>query len=177
MAQLNTSLNIILKTLFWLSLVFISITILCFIIANSCDAEFRDPVLGEHFLDFMTIAFPASILSTLAGTIKKRQRIKTNGLRTFLTLVLAVFILWGIVAARMNSFSSWVNQTILFRNKANKEISINQQVMSLGALGSDGHRIVQVKPILKYFQSVEIVDTATLDKNKWVAVSELIISN
>ena len=71
-------------------------------------------------------------------------------------------------------FGGWTNETILYRNKHNESISINEQIWDVGAFGWDRNRtrIVKLKPVLKYLYQVTPIDTGKLDKTEWKFVNE-----
>ena len=69
-------------------------------------------------------------------------------------------------------FGAWTNETILYRNNADKNITINQQIFDVGALGYGGRRTVKLKPLFVFFQTVENIDITKIDKAKWTYVNE-----
>lgn len=74
----------------------------------------------------------------------------------------------------MQSGGGWTNESILYRNKKDSTISINEQIWDVGVLGSDRNRkrIVKLKPILRYFYQVTFIDTTRLNKTDWIFVNE-----
>ena len=72
------------------------------------------------------------------------------------------------------SWGGWTNETILYRNTKNKNITVNQQIWDVGTLGydRDSRRIVKIRQVLKYFNQVKNIDTTRLDKNEWKLVNE-----
>jgi hypothetical protein len=72
------------------------------------------------------------------------------------------------------SFGGWTNEKILYKNIKDKNISINEQIWDVGALGWDRNskRIVELKPFFNYFYQVKNIDTLMLDKKEWTFVDE-----
>ena len=79
-------------------------------------------------------------------------------------LIFCVFIFVG--------FGKWVNFKVLFRNKLNKNITINEQIYDVGAFGYGKRRIVKINATLKYILSVENIDTTKINKVEWNFVNE-----
>lgn len=74
----------------------------------------------------------------------------------------------------VQSGGGWTNESILYRNKKDPNISINEQIWDAGALGSDRNtkRIVKLKPLLRYCYQVTFIDTTQLNKTDWIFVNE-----
>ena len=116
-----------------------------------------------------------ALLLTMTGTIKKRNSKDKNWGIAGLTILVAVAIFLIMFSLLMQvAFGGWTNESILFRNKRNSGISINEQIWDVGALGYDrsSKRIVKLKPVLKYLNQVTPVDTGSLDKTEWIFVNE-----
>ena len=65
----------------------------------------------------------------------------------------------------------WENEFILYENKKDSKITINQQIMDLGEFGVGEARIVKLKPLLKYWIIVTKLDTTMIDKDEWLFVN------
>ena len=167
-----TVLNIILRTIFLLTIAVIVVTIFTLTVGQWLPIEFRDNKMQRTFYDFVYTTFPLSILLTLSGTIKKKNKRSRNwtiGSVTVLSTVLCYVILVGVMFSI--GFGAWTNETILFVKKDNTNISINQQIFDIGALGTGAERTVQLSPFLTYFQKVKIIDTNKIDKAQWTFVN------
>ena len=72
------------------------------------------------------------------------------------------------------AFGGWTNERILYRNIKNKNVSINEQIWDVGALGYDrnSRRIVELRPMFNYFYKVRNIDTTELDKSEWTFLDE-----
>ena len=168
-----TKLNFIYKTIFWLTIIFIVSTILVLTIGQSLPIEFKDNNIKNNFYNFIFTALPLSLLLTLFGTIKKKNPIGKNwiiGILTILSAGVTFFILVGIMFSV--GFGGWTNEKILYRHKTNKNITINQQIFDVGALGYGGHRTAQLTPFLKYLQTIKQIDTNKIDKTYWISANE-----
>ena len=69
-------------------------------------------------------------------------------------------------------FGAWVNETILYCNKSNNQITINEQIFDAGALGYGSRRIVQTRPFFYYFQTIKQIDTTKLNKDEWKLINK-----
>jgi len=168
-----TILNIIKRTIFWLTIVFIVSSVFALTIGQSLTIEFKDHKIQSDYYYFVFTALPFAFLLTLIGTIKRKNtkaRNWTIGTLTVLSAGLCFFILISVMFSI--GFGVWTNEAILYRKKNNNNITINQQIFDVGALGYGGHRIAQLTPFLKYFQTVKQVDTAKIDKTQWTFVNE-----
>ena len=168
-----TQLNFPYRTIFWLTIIFIVSTIFILTIGQSLPIEFRDNKVKNDYYNFIFTFLPFSLLLTLFGTIKKKNPIGKNwviGILTVMSVALTFFILVGIMFSV--GFGGWTNEMILYRNKTNKNISINQQIFDVGALGYGGHRTAELTPFLKYFQIIKQIDTNKIDKTIWIFVNE-----
>jgi hypothetical protein len=170
---MTKQLNIIRRTFFWLTIIFIVSTILALTVGQSLPVEFKDNKVKSDFYYFVFTALPFAFLLTLFGTIKKKYAISKNwtiGILTVLTSGLCFFIVVNIMFSV--GFGAWTNEAILFRNKDDKHETINQQIFDVGAFGYGGHRTAKLKPFLNYFQTVSLIDTTKIDKTKWMYVNE-----
>ena len=124
-----------------------------------------------YYLVFTVLPF--SFLLTLIGTIKRKNTKSKNwtiGIVTALSAGLCFVVLFNVMFSV--GFGAWTNLTILYRNEKDKDISINHQIFDVGALGYRGHRIAKVTPFLKYFQTIQQVDTTQIDTSQWIFVNE-----
>ena len=161
------------KAIFWLTIIFIVSSILALTAGQSLPIEFIDDKTQSDFYLFIFAALPLSFILTLFGTIRKKNKKNKNwtiGILTFLAAGLCFFFLLSVMFSV--GFGAWTNETILYRNKNDKNITVNQQRFDIGALGYGSRRIVKLAPFLKWFQTVEQIDTAKIDKTQWTLVNE-----
>jgi hypothetical protein len=64
----------------------------------------------------------------------------------------------------------WVDFSILYENKNDKNQTINEQLLDVGALGYGGKRFVNVNPVLGLFQKVTEIDTNQINRDEWIYV-------
>lgn len=169
---MNT-LNIIRRTIFWLTIAFIVSTIFALTVGQYLPIEFKNNKTQSDYYFFAFSALPFSILLTLIGTIRRKYSKAKNwtiGVLTVLSAGLCFFILVNVMFSI--GFGAWTNETILYRHKKDKSITINQQIFDVGVFGYGGHRTVQLTPFLKYFQTIKKVDTTNIDKSLWIFVNE-----
>ena len=152
-----------------------TIRICVLILFSIFSLEFKKSSDGSTLYLYLTFLIPMALLLTMTGTIKKRNSKDRNWGIAGLTILIsvAVFIIMFSLLMQV-AFGGWTNQSILFRNKSNSSISINEQIWDVGALGYDRNskRIVKLKPVLKYLNQVTPIDTGSLDKTEWIFVNE-----
>ena len=138
--------------------------------------EFKGQTIGANIYVASIFIIPVMLLLTMTGTISKAYSKEKNWKIIGFTLTLALGFFFTMLAVSMHaSFGSWTNETILFRNKENKNITINEQLYNEGALGydRDSKRIVKIKPVLVHFNQVTKIDTARLNLTEWIFVNEI----
>lgn len=159
--------------IFWLSLIVIAISIFTLTVGQIIPIEFKNNANQSDFYCFIFFVFPLSIGLTLFGTIKSQNNKLKNLIIGISTVVLSIICFFALVTSMFSiGFGAWTNETILYRNKNNKELTINQQIYDLGAFGYGKRRIAELKPFFKYFEIVKIIDTTKIDQTKWVKVNE-----
>ena len=144
-----TALTIIRQTIFWLTIAFIVSTVFALTVGQSLPIEFRNNKVQSDYYYFVFTALPFSVILTLFGTIRKKYSKAKNwtiGVLTVLSAGLCFFILVSVMFSI--GFGAWTNEAILYRNKTDKNISINQQIFDVGALGYGGHRTAQLTPFV-----------------------------
>ncbi|GAA5021953.1 hypothetical protein GCM10011506_01890 [Marivirga lumbricoides] len=65
------------------------------------------------------------------------------------------------------SYGAWVNKAIIYRNKKNPEVTVNQQSWDIGVFGYAGERTVKITPFLELWNRVEDIDTTKIDRSEW----------
>jgi hypothetical protein len=161
------------QTIFWLTIIFIIIAFFSLTIGQYLSIDFKNYKTQSDFYYFVFTGLPFAFLLTLFGTLKKQNSKSKNwtiGILTVLSAGISFFIL--MFTMFMIGFGAWVNETILYRKNDDKNITINQQIYDVGALGYGLKRTVQLKPIFIFFQTVENIDTTKIEKAKWTYVNE-----
>lgn len=121
--------------------------------------------------NMVVYGIPISILITLFFTLSSKHKKSINlqfiiftPIISFCSFLVATFfaLLFG---------NDWVNLSILYEHKSNREETINEQLWDVGALGYGGNRFVQVKPMFGIFEKVNEIDTSQINKDEWVWVN------
>jgi len=165
--------DIILKTIFWLTIIFIIVTIYSLTFGQSSHYEFGDYKISSKFYDTIMQGLPIAILLTLTGTMKRTNEKSKNIVLIVLTVIgsaVSFFIMVSMIFSV--GFDTITNDITLYRSKTNPAITITKQTLGRGAAGADGHRIVQLEPFLKFWNKVTIIDTIALNKSEWTFVNE-----
>ncbi len=165
--------NYIFKFIFWIAIIIIAISFFALTFGQIIPVEFNDNTNQSYFYNYMFFGLPISIGLTLFGTIKSQNSNLKNLLIVTSTIVLSVICFFVLVTSMFSiGFGAWTNEAILYRNKNNKELTINQQIYDLGAFGYGKRRMAEIKPFFNYFEIVKIIDTTKIDKSKWLKVNE-----
>ena len=160
--------RIIQNTFKWLTLLFIGFTITTLILGLILPIELSDWRDVELYHTIILFGLPISIVLTLIWTIKPQQAKKRNiviGIATPLIAFTTLFLSFGLLISL--EVGTWMNEWIIYENKENPKITINQQAMDLGQLGIGGVRIVELSPFLGKWVIVSKIDTARINKNEW----------
>jgi hypothetical protein len=160
-------------TIFWLTIIFIIVALFALTIGQYLPVYFKNYKTQSNFYYLVFTGLPFAILLTLFGTLKREHSKYKNwtiGTLTVLSAGFSFFILMFIMFTI--GFGAWTNETILYRNNDDKNITINQQIFDIGALGYGGRRTVKLKPLFVIFQTVENIDITKIDKAKWTYVNE-----
>lgn len=169
---MNRTFKIILQSIFILTIAFSVLTILFVLLMALFSLEFKDSDLKFRVYYTMFLLVPVAIILTLSKTLKAANNWRKNLKTSIYTFILAGLFFYGIGPGIMfSSFGAWTNEWILYENKSDSNITINQQIYDVGALGYGSRRIVKIRPVLKYFKQEVLIDTAELDKNDWVLVN------
>ena len=172
---MTTTLKIFPRTIFYLAILFFLLLIGGIILFSIFSLEFKKSSDGSTLYLYLIFLIPMALLLTMTGTIKKRNSKNKNWGIAGLTILIAVAVFMIMFSLLMQvAFGGWTNEAILYRNNKNKNISINEQIWDVGALGYDreSKRIVELKPFLNYFYQVKQIDTGKLDKTEWKFVNE-----
>lgn len=152
----------------WLTLLFIGFVIITLFLGLILPIELSDWRDVELYHLIIIWGLPISIALTAIWTIRPEKAKKTNliiGITTLLIAILTFFVSFVVIL----SFESgtWLNEWIIYENKENPKITINQQAKDLGQLGIGGARIVELRPFLDKWVIVSQVDTARINKIEW----------
>jgi hypothetical protein len=137
--------------------------------------EFKKSSYGNDVYLYLLFLIPLALLLTMTGTISKKNSKDKNWGIAGLTIFIAIAVFVGMFSLLMQvSFGGWTNERILYRNIKDKNVSINEQIWDVGALGfdRDSKRIVELNSIFIYFYQVKNIDTIKLDKSEWIFVNE-----
>ncbi len=160
------------KTIFWTAIAFIVLTFFSLTIGQILPYEFADYKMMHNFYDTIMQGLPVAILLTLFGTIK-RENSKAKNWTFFGVTVLTSIISFVIMVSLIFKigFGAWTTVTTIYRHKTEDKV-IKEQLFDVGALGYGGQRIVEIKPILKYWVLPTTIDTLKINKNEWKFVNE-----
>ena len=157
---------------FWTAIVFIVLSAYSLTIGQVVPYEFANSKLSQNYYDIIMQGFPIAILFTLSGTIKKENTKAKNWINLSLTILTSIVSLALLVSLVFNiGFGSWITFSTIYRHKT-KDLAIKEQRYDIGALGYGRHRIVELKPILKFWVLPTEVDTLNVNKNEWKFVNE-----
>jgi hypothetical protein len=164
--------KVIRKILFWSSIGFIGLTIISLTIGQYLPFEFTDYKIQSSFYDTIIFGLPFAVLLTLFGTLKKSNTKKKNWIYGLSTITLSIICFVSQLFLIFSfGFGVWTTESIIYRHKTDNR-EIKYQLYDIGAFGYGGKRIVEIKPILKYWVLPTTIDTASIDKNEWNLVNE-----
>jgi hypothetical protein len=172
---MTTTVNIFRWTIFYLTILFFFLLIGGLISFSIFSLEFKSKTFGSEFYFYLIFLIPLAIILTLTGTLNKKNSNNRNWRIGGLTIFIAIVVFVVMFSLLMQiSFGGWKNERILYRNAKDKNVSINEQIWDVGALGYDrgSKRIVELRPILNYFYQIKNIDTTNLDKTEWNFVDE-----
>lgn len=152
----------------WLTLSFLGFIIITLIAGLILPIELSDWRDVELYHSIIIFGLPISIVLTAIWTIRPEQAKKTNiiiGIATPVIAILTLFLTFAILFSF--EIGTWMTELIIYENKKNSTITINQQAMDLGQLGIGGVRIVKLNPFLGKWVIVSKVDTASINKTEW----------
>lgn len=172
---MTTTLNIIFKAIFWLTIVFIVVTFYTLTFGQSSTYEFADWKLSQQFYDTIMQGLPIAILFTLTGTIKRTNNQSKNFTIIVVTIIGSIVSFYLMVSMLFSvNFLLITNHILLYKGRTNQTTIIMTQTIGQGALGADGHRIVKLEPFFYFWNKITIVDTTTIDKADWIFVNKKI---
>ena len=161
------------KAFRWSSIIVLILIVFPITFGQFLPFEFEDNEIKRVYY-FILITILAVLFSLLIFGKIKAENNRYNNLKIslyailtgifYLILIFCVFIFVG--------FGKWVNYTVLYRNKSNNNITINEQIYDVGAFGYGNRRTVKINDTLKYFLFVETIDTTKINKDEWNFVNE-----
>jgi hypothetical protein len=157
---------------FWTAIVFIILSAFSLTIGQIVPYEFANSKLSQNYYDIIMLGFPIAILFTLFDTIKKENTKTKNWINLSITILTSIASLALLVSLFFNiGFGSWISFSTIYKHKK-ENLTIKEQRYDNGALGYGRHRIVELKPILKFWVLPTEVDTTKINKNEWKFVNE-----
>ncbi len=160
------------RAFFWITSVFVGLTIFAFTIGQILPYEFADYKVQHKFYRTLIQGLPIAVLLTLFGTLKKENSKNQNWTFGILT-VLASILCWvgQLFMILAFGFGVWTTETIICKHKTDNR-EIKEQIYDIGAFGYGGHRTVEIKPFLTFWILATKIDTATIDKKEWDFVNK-----
>ena len=161
------------KGLYRLAIAFLTLLVVCLSVAGLFSIELVSHEATVAFAIGCMISVPVAVLLTLSGTLKKEYpKPKRQGIVLLTTMIAIVIFATLYYFIPIGLWGDWVTETIVYRNKKNPSITINDQVLDIGALGYGGNRQVEIRPVLTYFQQVTRVAENGVDTTEWKRVDE-----
>lgn len=165
--------RIIQNTAKWMTISFLVIVLFSLAIAQIIPIEFADWKIMQRFYDIIIEGLPIAVLLTLIWTLKKSNTKKRNIITGILTvLVTVIVVFFSIFLIFSYGFGAWINQDVVYKHKSNPNTTINEQIYDIGAFGYGGQRIVELKPFLKYWNKVQLIDTTKIKVENWVRIEK-----
>lgn len=161
--------RLFLKILFWSSIIFLATCVIIGILGLFFQVEFVDYNTAIFFNKIKLYGIPISILLTLTGTLRPKDKTGLIIGKIFATLgVLLIVFIIGIVS--MFDLCGWLIDDTLFTKKNDSTEKIQIRHYDCGAVDSDkpNYKIVKIEKIGKYFLYTSKVDTNKIDRNDWV---------
>ena len=155
------------KVLVRIAIVFVAIFILHPILFKISSLEFANDSVESQFELFRLFALPFSILLTLLGPLPGSNQ-KPGFSRVVWTPILAIFSFLYLFGS--SSMCGKSDKRVLFTKANSPEVKIILRQWGCGAHDSSysEQRISMVYPINNFLTYAPGIDTATLDRAKWV---------
>lgn len=172
MIKMIKMIKIILKFIFYSSILLSIVLFWTITFGQSINIEFKDPEFASNYYHYIFSYSPIILFFTLVGTIKKKHTLKRK-ISTILITSLLVLTTYIYLFQNMFSigFGAWKNIEILYRNKNNKSEEIILQQYDAGALGYGSNRIVEINDFMFFFKKINDIDTLKVDKNNWQRIN------
>ena len=164
--------QVIKETVFWTAIAFILLTIFSLTVGQILPYEFADYKIMHKFYDTIMQGLPFAILLTLFGTIKRKNTKTQNFTFLGITVLISITLFFILVSLMFRiGFGAWTTVSTIYKHKTEDKV-IEEQLFDAGALGYGGQRIVEIKPLLKYWVLPIKIDTLKINKNEWRLVNE-----
>jgi len=161
--------KLILKIFFWTSITFLATCLFIGILGLFFQVEFADYNTAILFYNIKLYGIPISILLTLTGTLRSKNKTGLIIGKIFATIgVLLIVIIIGFISKF--DICGWLIDDTLFTKKNDSTEKIQVRHYDCGAVDSDkpNYRIVKIEKIGKYFLYTSKVDTNKIDKDDWI---------
>ena len=160
------------KGIFWLALALIGFIFIFEILISFTKLEFASEDYKDGYNVFLFFATPITILLTLFGTLKPKDKLVI--LKVFTTTAIAAFIGFLVFVSIILDMCVLSNDKILFEHKTDPDVKIIVQSFGCGATDStpSSKSVVKVEYYTKYFIYVSPIDTSLISKNDWIKVSD-----
>jgi hypothetical protein len=160
--------KILKRIVFIASLIAIAVFLWAVTFGQIINVDFRDAELSNVFYMALFWGFPAALLLTLFGTLKRAQPGRIRILIVLLTVGASigtfVFLLSNIFII---GFGQWSTFNISYEHRDDPGRQVHEQRYDIGALGYGHSRVVEVAPFAFFFWKTKAVDTTTLDPAAW----------
>lgn len=157
---------------FWVATVFIVLSAYSLTIGQIVPYEFANSKFSQNYYNIIMVGFPTAILFTLFKTVKEENKKTKNWINLSITISTCIILFALLVSLVFNiGFGSWITYSTIYKHKK-ENLTIKEQRYDIGALGYGRHRIVELKPIMKFWVLPIEVDTSKINKNEWKFVNE-----
>jgi len=157
---------------FWTAIVFIVLSAYSLTIGQIVPYEFANSKFSQNYYDIIMQGFPIAILFTLFNSIKKENTKTKNWINLSITIFTSIISFTLLVSLVFNiGFGSWTTYSTIYKHKK-ENLTIKEQRYDIGALGYGRYRIVELKPILKFWVLPTEIDTAKINRKEWKFVNE-----
>ena len=157
----------------WMTLLFFGIAIYAMTIAQILPIEIADWHDMHLFYDIIFQGLPIAVLLTLVWSLRKERSKRTNIAIGIATPVFAAATFFSTVFLMFSyGFGAWVDEEVIYENKNHPEVTINQQLWDMGALGYGGQRTVQLTPFMGLWNLVQEVDTTRIEQSEWTLIQK-----
>ena len=157
----------------WTTLLFFVIAIHALTIGQIVPIEIADWHDMHLFYDIILQGLPIAVLLTLVWTLQKEGSKRMNIAIGIATPVVAAATFFGTVFLMFSyGFGAWVDEEVIYENKSHREVTINQQLWDMGALGYGGQRTVKLTPFMGFWNLVKEVDTTKIEQGEWTLIQK-----
>ncbi len=161
------------KIVFLTSLSFIGGCIFIGILGSLLPIEVIDDNLVYYYMVIRFYGIPITIILTLTGTIKQKDKAGLIIGKIIATIAMSIFSLFIVFMVLFSNMCGWTTNRVFFENTQNKTIKIVERNFGCGATdsGEPVYKIFKLKEITKYFIWVTEIDTNQIDKSEWTRIN------